>query len=231
MEKEKLLTELTAKIGTTSLSSRTIRDYVDAILPGITDDAQVNDAFYNTHKAILKTMEGQLNNEVATKVNTFKTEWENTHKVESPKKEEKPVEKPVEKATEKFSESKEYKALMDEITALKDAKSEEVKAAKVKALRDEVLSKAKDLNVSNGAIWNDVVNAAQIGDDANAESLLATVKATYESKLTSYLGEGVMPYSGQSHVGSSATPEAAKAKRDAFKQRMIDSGRLPKVEN
>lgn len=223
MDKEKLLTELTAKIGQTSLSGRTISEYVNAIFPGITDDAMVNDAFYETHKAILKSMEGQLSNEVATKVNTFKTDWEKNHSTQQQQQQQ-------QQTTTEFKDTEEYKNLMSELENLKNARTEESKQAKIAELRKTVLGKSKELNVSNKAIWDDVIGGLQIGEDSTAEALIASAKTTYEAKLKSYLGDSAVPYSGNISSTVVASPEAAKAKRDEFRQRMIDKGRLPNPE-
>ena len=69
---------MTERLGTTGLSERTISEYVDNILPTITSDEQVNDGFYGMHTKILKSLEGNLNHDVASKVNAFKSEWERT---------------------------------------------------------------------------------------------------------------------------------------------------------
>ena len=52
MEKEQLLSELKTKLGTTSLSERTLSEYVGNVLPTITSDEQVNETFYAAHVGI-----------------------------------------------------------------------------------------------------------------------------------------------------------------------------------
>ena len=75
MEKEKLISELKTKLGKTALSERTINEYASSILPSISSDEQVTDAFWTMHTTILKTFEGNLNFEIASSVNKAKDEW------------------------------------------------------------------------------------------------------------------------------------------------------------
>jgi len=219
MEKEKLLTGLREQVGQTGLSERTISEYVDAILPTVTDEA-ATEAFFQLHGKILKTMEGQLNNEVATKVNGFKADWEKSH----PTKTTEP-DKKVE--TESFKDTEEYKSLLDEIKNLKQARENEAKELKVQSLRSKVMGKSSELNVSNKALWNDVVSSLQVADDANEESVLSAAKSTYEAKLKAYMPSAV-PFGANADGTPSAAPKAqAEARRAAFKARMIAEGRLP----
>ena len=74
MEKEKLLSELKNKVGTTALSDRTIDEYVTSILPMYGNVDSVEEHVLSMHSSILKSFEGNLNHEVASKVNTFKSE-------------------------------------------------------------------------------------------------------------------------------------------------------------
>lgn len=73
MDKETLLSKFKPSIGEpdantqmygdTGLSVRTLDTYLEAILPGITDDAIVTDDYVNTHVKILKSMGGQMRHE------------------------------------------------------------------------------------------------------------------------------------------------------------------------
>ena len=53
----------TGMIGDTGLSGRTLDAYVENLLPSITDDDTVNDAFIETHVKFLKAMGGQMRHE------------------------------------------------------------------------------------------------------------------------------------------------------------------------
>lgn len=217
MEKEKLLSELKAKIGTTALSDRTIDEYATSILPTITNDELVNDSFWATHTSILKSFEGNLNHVVATKVNEFKTEWEKTHPIEAP-----PPPTPP-------TPNDDIDLLRKEVESLKKANEESLKKSAAEALKSKILSKGDDLRVSNKNLWKDCVSALNIGDNQTVDDLLGTVKGDYEARLKSYIGDSAIPYGGVQSP-QRVSKEQANAKRDAFKERMRSQGKLPKVD-
>lgn len=214
MEKEKLLSELKTRVGTTALSDRTIDEYATSILPTVTSDEMVNDAFWTAHTAILKSFEGNLNHEVANRVNVFKSEWEKNHPQTPPPPQDPP-------------KDDKYETLLKEIEGLKKANEESQKKSAIESLRTQALSKGNELNISNANLWKDCVNAARIGDDATFESVLSQVKGDYEARLKSYFGDGAMPYGG-SQSPQRVSKESANAKREAFKEKMRSQGKLPK---
>lgn len=210
MDKEKLLSELKKQVGTTSLSERTISEYADNILPTVTDETPLD-----AHARILKALEGQLNHDVATKVNGFKADWEKEHPLQEPPK------------VESFKDSEEYKSLVDKLSELETARESEAKAAKIASLRNSVMGKAGEIRVSNKNLWNDVVKSLDIADGATAEDVLTSAKSTYEAKLKAYMPSAV-PFGAGGNGTPDAAPKAeAEARRAAFKARMIAEGRLP----
>lgn len=216
MEKEKLLSELKAKIGTTALSDRTIDEYASSVLSTITSDEQVNDSFWSVHTSILKSFEGNLNHVVATKVNEFKTEWEKSHPQPTP-----PKEPPTPPTDDR------YEALMKEVENLKKANEESLKKSAAESLRSQILSKGSDLNVSNKNLWKDCVSNIQIEDGKSVDDVVSAVKSDYEARLKSYMGDSAIPYGG-SQSPQRVSKEQANAKREAFKERMRSQGKLPK---
>lgn len=215
MEKEKLLSELKSRVGTTALSDRTIDEYATSILPMIPNDEMVNDAFFSAHTAILKSFEGNLNHEVASRVNVFKSEWEKNHPTTPPP----PVVEP--KTDDK------YETLLKEIEGLKKANEESLKKSAIESLRGEALARGADLRVSNKNLWNDCVKAASIGNESTLDDVMNSIKRDYESRLKSYVGDGAIPYGG-AQSPQKVSKETANAKREQFKERMRSQGKLPK---
>ncbi|MEB3372631.1 hypothetical protein SFC43_01450 [Bacteroides sp. CR5/BHMF/2] len=70
MEKEQILSEITTRIGKTSLSQRTLTDYVSSNLP--TEGAEPDDAFWEKHVGFLKSLDGNFSHDVSTQVEEFK---------------------------------------------------------------------------------------------------------------------------------------------------------------
>ena len=215
MEKEKLLSELKTKVGTTALSDRTIDEYVTSILPMYGKVDGVEEHVLDMHASILKSFEGNLNHEVASKVNAFKNDWEKKNVPPTP-----PT-PPTEPKDDK------YETLLKEIEGLKKANEESLKKSAAESLRSQVLNKGGELNVSNKNLWNDCVKAASFEGDVTEDSVLEQVKKDYEKRLKLYIGDGAIPYGGAQSPQKVST-ETANAKREAFKAKMQSQGKLPK---
>lgn len=84
MDKQTLKEKIDGALGSTplTLSDRTQSEYLDVILKGITDDAQVTDEYINGHVAILRSLDGNLHADVAAETNKNKTKWESDFKTE-----------------------------------------------------------------------------------------------------------------------------------------------------
>lgn len=204
MEKEQLLSEITGRLGTTGLSERTVSEYVDNILPTITSDEQVTDAFWDMHTKILKSVEGNLNHDVASRVNAFKSEWEKSN----PTKQTQPKEEGVQK-----DQSMElYEALVKKIESLEKLSAENNLKATVSDIKNKVLSKADELKVSNRNLWNDAVSAVVYSEGMTESDMLFKAKEIYETKQKAYFGDGAVPYS----TGSSTNQKKAEEDLDAY---------------
>lgn len=210
MEQEQILSEIKAKVGQTSLSDKTLTDYVSANIP----EGEPDEAYFTKHVNILKSLNGNYSHDVANQVNEFKKNYK-------PQQEPPKVETPPKGDDE----------LRKRLEALEKAYQEEKKANALNSIRAEVKSKAAELKVANKAIWNDVVESIQVEDDSTSENLLAEVKKTYERKLKEYTGEGASPYGGNQRSGAPAvSTEEAKARIEAFKEKQRARGKLPKKE-
>lgn len=211
MEKETLLSTLTEKLGEPPLSQRTIGAYVDNNLPA--EGTEPDDAYWERHTAILKSMGGNYRADLAAGIEDFKR----TYKPQSPTTD------PANKGGDPD--------LLKRIEQLEQQNALNAKNASANALRSEVTAKGKSLKVANEAIWADAVAAVQVGDKDTAEDVTANAKRIYEQKLRRYMGEGTEPYGSSSRQGASKeAEEAAKSKREALKKKMQLRGRLPKSE-
>lgn len=211
MEKEEILSTLTEKLGKTSFSQKTLDTYVEKHLP--TEGAEPDDAYWTTHIEFLRSLEGQYNHDVANAVKEAKKNFARTDDTD--------------KDNQMNTNAK--KELTNRIESLEKTLADEKKKSLMDALRKSVSGKGSELKVSNKALWDDAVNMVNMTEGMDEDGLLEEAKKVYESKLKSYIGEGATPYGGEQHGGSSTVDEdAAKAKRDAFKKRMIAQGKLPK---
>lgn len=211
MEKETLLSTLTEKLGETPLSQRTIGAYVDNNLPA--EGTEPDDAYWERHTAILKSMGGNYRADLAAGIEDFKRTY-----------------KPQSSTTDPANKGGDPD-LLKRIEQLEQQNALNAKNASANALRSEVTAKGKSLKVANEAIWADAVAAVQVGDKDTAEDVTANAKRIYEQKLRRYMGEGTEPYGSSSRQGASKeAEEAAKSKREALKKKMQLRGRLPKSE-
>ena len=213
MEKEKLISELQTRLGKTALSERTINEYVSSILPSITSDEQVNDAFWTMHMTILKSFEGNLNHEIASTVNKVKEEF---LKGNPPA----PTTPPTPPADDR------YEKLMQEIESLKKQNEETARKNASESLRNAVLTEDDNLRVSNRNLWTDVVKSVELTDGMKHEDVLSRAKEAYEAKQKLYFGNSAVPYTAD---GGNNT-KAAQEELDAFFARKASEGKFPKGE-
>jgi hypothetical protein len=215
MELEKILSQIKARVGKTDVSDQSIADYVKLHLP---DDAEPDEAFYDKAVKLIKSFQGNMSNFAATTVRK---------QVDAKLNELKNSQSP-EAETPKEGDSE----LLKRLEAIEQALANERKANAINSLRNSVKAKAAELKVANKAIWNDVVEFVKIPDEATEDVLLDQVKKTYEQKLKEYTGNGATPYGGgQRAAAQHMSTEEAMAKREAFKESLRKSGKLPKKEN
>lgn len=208
MEKEQILSTLNEQLGQTSLSQRTISDYVDNNLP-----AEGAEFDFERHAKILKSLNGNFSADVAKQVEDFKKNY-----------------KPSDSTTETPKGSGDPD-LLKRIEQLEGRLAESAKNATANNLRSEVTAKGKSLKVANEAIWEDAVKAVQIGDNDTAEDVTANAKKEYERLLKRYHGDGAAPYGSSGRQGASKEAEKEMAdRREAFKEQQRRAGRLPKKQ-
>ena len=210
MEKEQILSKLNEQLGKTSLSPRTINDYVGNNMP-----AEGSEFDFERHVKILKSLNGNFSADVAAQV---------TAQVEDFKKNYKPA-----TSTTETHPKGEESDLLKRIEQLENRLAESAKNASASTLRSEATAKGKSLKVVNEAIWEDAVKAVQIGDNDSADDVTAKAKKEYERLLHRYYGEGIAPYGSSGRQGASKEAEKEMAdRREAFKAKMRRSGKLPK---
>ncbi len=215
MEKEQILSTINERLGAEGIKTegfqRTFDTYISKNLPA--EGTEPDDAYWEKHVGILKSLSGQFSHDVAEQVNDFKKNY-------------KPETKPEDKG-----EKGEKSDLEKRLEQLENAQKESARNASANATRSEVSAKGKSLKVANEAIWEDAVKAVEIGEKDSADDVTAKAKKEYERLLKRYHGEGIAPYGSSSRQGASKeAEEAAKNKRDAFKKKMQLRGKLPKPE-
>lgn len=240
MEIEKIVSTLREKVGQTSLSDKTITDYVNAFKPA--EGTEPDEAFFTLHSGILKSMGGNLSHDVASQVNTFKTQWEKDHPTQQQQQQQ-----------QQQAENPDMKALLDRIAALEGKKQEpdpalaalskqleainnrfanEQKQVAIKALMEGVSARGAELRVEDNPTWELAIEMVtpEITSETTKEKAEELVKAKYESLIKRLHPGGAKPYgeSGGGNEGSEiekwlkSRMDADKAKAEQ-RQKLLDS--------
>ena len=216
MEKEQLLSELKSKLGTTSLSERTLSEYVGSILPTITSDEQVNDTFYAAHVGILKSLAGQLNKDVADRVKTAQSEWEKNH----PNPNQNPNPNPSEPKDE--PNNKGYEELKAAIVAMQQKLDEAEKAKQANYLLESVKSAMKVKGATDEAVMLYTFKGESIDTTKSVDELTESYLKTYDANYRTLRGDGASPRNGDGNPN----PKEDKFLDDYF-ARKASEGKFP----
>lgn len=228
METEKIISTLKEKIGTTSLSDRTISDYVGNNL--LAEGTEPDDAYFTKHVNILKSIDGNYNSDVAKKVEEFKKNYKPT----TGKSHE-----DGEKPTNDFEAR--LKAIEDSYNAkiqeLEDKLQAKEKAVEQKSYVSQVESKFKSELEEKGLIYDPIYfehivrENGEFDTTKSIEDSITAISAKYDKmfkdrnrKITE---NGFVPQIQQLENHSA---EGAKSAAQLFKEKMIAEGRLPKTE-
>lgn len=215
MEKEKLISELKTRLGKTSLSERTLSEYVGNILPTIQSDEQVNDTFYAAHVGILKSLDGQLNKDVADRVKLAQSEWEKAHSA-VPQPNPNPPAEPQEEANGILAEMKAAIAAMQ-------AKLEESEKAK---FSENLLASVKQAMKAKGATDEAVMlytfKGESIDTTKSVDELTESYLKIYDANYLTLRGNGASPRNGE----GSPNPQEDKFLDEYFAKKAME-GKFP----
>lgn len=218
MEKEQILSTINEKLTAQGIKTdpwqRTYGDYLDRNLPA--EGTEPDEAYFDKHVEILKSLAGQYNHQFATEVENFKKNYKPQTNSET---------KPTNDDGGKIS------ALEKQIEELKNLVRGESAKNAADTLRKEAVARGNSLKVANKALWEDAVGSVEIGEKDSESDVIAKAKSAYEKLLKRYMGDGAAPYGSSGRQGATKeAEEAAKGKREALKKKMQARGRLPKPE-
>lgn len=203
MTQEQILQRVKEGLGQTSVSDRTINDFI-SIFP-VAEGTEPSDAYFEQITKACKTVNGNISAVTAQAVNTAKSDWENAH---SSQQNQQNVQQ----------SNADYDALKKEFEELKNRINErEVKITETQ-LRENVKKKSKDLKVDYENLWNDLVSSTPVGENVTEAEFLKMVKDSYVAKVQSYYGAGTAPFKSTSTPEESHT-KAQKELDDYFKKK------------
>lgn len=213
MTKEELLEKLTAKVGKTSLSERTLSAYAENTLKLVGDDSQVDDAFLEAHASILKTMEGQLSHEISSGIEKWKEG--NNQKKEGGE-----------------DDTNEILELMNQIrkdnAALKARLDDADKKQGQKDYKARLMSEMRSKGAENEYILKQTLGQKEFDTTQSVEDAVEESLKAYDANYKSCFGDGATPR-GNSGNGTDGNDTGSKA-LDAFFDRKAAEGKFPKAE-
>lgn len=219
MEQEQILSELTTRLGQTSLSSQTLTKYIE--LNPLSEGVDPED-YYNKATGFLQGLQGQYNHDVATQVEDFKKNY-------------KPQQPPATTGKETGEEAitNKLKEMEAEVLRLKEEREAEKKSASIRDLKSQSKNLLKSQienggkNVCNEEILNIAISDVEIKDDMKVEDIIDCAKRNYEKRYKAIFGDGASPAINQfAGIGE----EQAKSRRESFKELMKSRGKLPKTQ-
>lgn len=216
MEKEQILSELTTRLGQTSLSSQTLMKYIE--LNPLEEGTEPDDTYYSKATSFLQGLQGQYNHDVATQVESFKKNY----KPQQPSDEG--------KTTKEGDLTAQLEEMRKELLQLKEDREAEKNVASIQALKEASKNQLKS-QIENGGknICNDEILSIAISDvnfteGMKVEDIVNAAKQNYEKRYKAIFGDGASPALNNF---AQLDEEQTNSRREAFKERMRAQGKLP----
>lgn len=231
MDRESLRPLVETALGDTKLtvlSAESVNAELDDALVGITDDAQVDDAFAKRVADRLIRMNGNVAKDAGNQIN----DWKKRHPVPAPPK-------PEKEEHEGNDDNPMIKSLLDRIDALeKGNKIREAKAANdavIAQVKDGLASLFKEGGITANPYFVDRTFAdfklpqLDEGESYDINALVKDAETSYYSELKKAGIEYAKPRKGNGGKGSGPDKEALD-RRAAFIEKQRRSGRLPQTK-
>lgn len=187
MDKEQILSTINEKLGQTSLSERTIGDYIGANMPA--DGTEPDDTYWEKHVGILKSLGGNFSADVARQVEDFKKNYKPEPAKNEPPKPEPEPNKEVEELKKQFEE------LKNKLTEKESRQTQEQLMAKVKAAM-------KEKGADDEYVLRQTLRGVTLDTNKSVAALTEEMLKSYDSELTACRGKGAAPRNGGQGGGS-----------------------------
>lgn len=231
MEREELRTKIDAALGSTklTLSERTINDFLDDALVGITDDADVTEDFITRKVNVLKSMDGNLHSDVSEEVQRYKDSLQKPPKDED-KHDGDDTDDDSRKGKGDDGSAAEIEDLKNRLKAIEDERQKAAEERQREADRKELHDAFKTHFDKAGVKVNDYILKQTIRDFDGEGSVEEKVKAL-ESKYYENLKEAGFDFDGPHAGGIDTNKSSVKTRREALKEELRSRGMLPKKES
>lgn len=214
MEKEKILSEMKSKLGKTGLSDRTLEEYVNVNLPA--EGVEPDDAYYARHLSVLKTIDGQVSHETATKVEEFKKNYKPEANPTNPTN-------PTNPSDTESALAKQVAAQQKALDEMKAQFDKQASAASQKELLEKVRAGLKAKGATDEYVLGaTLLKAGELDGKKSVDELVEALASAYDKEFTACRGDGGKPRTSQE-----GTVEATKAALAALKKKHQANGDLP----
>lgn len=190
MEKEQILSTITERLkaeGQTSLSQRTLGDYITDNLPA--EGTEPDEAYWEKHTKFLKSLSVNFSNDMAAAVNDFKTNYKPPTVQEPPRQDPPQPNKEVE----------DLKAQLADLAKRLDEKESQ-------QTQEQLMSKVKAEMQKQGAtdeyVLKQTLRGVMLDTKKSVDDLTKELMAAYDSELTACRGKGAAPRNGGGGGGS-----------------------------
>lgn len=210
--KEKIFSKLKETIGKTSLSERTLQKKAEILAKSITSEDLLTEELMADVIDELKTLEGQLNHDVAEALKKQKTSKDDSKK-ESP-------DEPNLKTDDDDFKAK----ILAEIQELKAERQKEQEAAKKEELRKNIIETLKKNGATNELILKAALYESGVDFTKSVEDNVNLVRKAYD-KEASAMPDEPMPFFGGGG-GEQKNEAEREAERLVRKEKIRKEGRL-----
>jgi hypothetical protein len=186
MEQDKIIERLRGEIGSTSLSDRTITEYVSLNLPEA--GSEPDDAYFTKHAGVLKSLSGNLSHDVSLAVDDFKKKYKPTP---NPNPNPVPAPEPEPKGLEEVLKA--LQGYQTKIEEMEKKLSESEKKSASKELMQQVKARMQEQGAKDAYVLEKTIAAADFGDETDVEKLTKTMLEKYDAEYTACRGNGSAP--------------------------------------
>ena len=211
MEKEQILSEITTRVGKTSLSQRTLTDYVNRNLPA--EGTEPDDAFWEKHVGFLKSLDGNYSHDVSTQVEEFKKNYKPNQQQANDTTQEGKDNEVLELLKSIKNENKELRERLD--------RQDQVKSQS--ELREKVIAgmKAKGVN-DEYVLTTTLTKHGELDSKISVDELVDSLLPVYDKEFSACRGNGAVPRTGQQQQQNTKNETLKR-----FKERHQKAGDLP----
>lgn len=194
MDKEKIFEELKSRIGETSLSDRTLMSWVEQNLPA--DGAEPDEAYWNKHVALMKSLGGQYNHDVADFVSKHQS---------GPT----PAPQPQPDPTPAPAADDEVKKMLESLRKQNEALAKRMDAEQSERERAATLSRVRERMLMEGCdrdyVLDNVLRDAVVDGKKPFDDLVTELLAKYDTEYAKAYGNGAAPRNGGGGAGGGKT--------------------------